>query len=255
MEEDINLSKRIAAGVGRAGDMLIFLFHAFYWFKTAFRMKKEIIAQIYRMGVGSLPVVSLMAVFTGMVMGLQAGQELLRFQATQWLGGIVGATLARELGPVLTGLIVAGRVGASMTAELGTMKISEEIDALRAMAINPIRLLVVPRMISSIIILPLLTIYTNVTGLLGGFIIGKAQLNIKLFPYIEGIAKFVSPKDIANGLIKSTVFGLIMGLVSCYEGFTTEGGARGVGESTTRSVVIAFLLILVADYVVTHLLY
>ena len=218
-------------------------------------MRKEITAQVYSMGAGSLPVVSLMAIFTGMVMGLQAGHELLRFQATQWLGGIVGATLARELGPVLTGLIVAGRVGAAMTAELGTMKVSEEIDALRAMAINPIRFLAVPRIISSIIILPLLTVYTNITGLLGGFIIGKAQLNVKLFSYLEGIARFVTLKDIWNGLIKSIVFGLIIGLISCYEGFTTEGGARGVGESTTRSVVITFLLVLIADYVVTHLLY
>jgi len=218
-------------------------------------MRKEITAQVYSMGAGSLPVVSLMAIFTGMVMGLQAGHELLRFQATQWLGGIVGVTLARELGPVLTGLIVAGRVGAAMTAELGTMKVSEEIDALRAMAINPIRFLAVPRIISSIIILPLLTVYTNITGLLGGFIIGKAQLNVKLFSYLEGIARFVTLKDIWNGLIKSIVFGLIIGLISCYEGFTTEGGARGVGEFTTRSVVITFLLILIADYVVTHLLY
>ncbi len=248
-------SRKFITGISRAGDILIFLFHSLYWFKSAFRMRKEITAQVYSMGAGSLPVVSLMAIFTGMVMGLQAGHELLRFQATQWLGGIVGATLARELGPVLTGLIVAGRVGAAMTAELGTMKVSEEIDALRAMAINPIRFLAVPRIISSIIILPLLTVYTNITGLLGGFIIGKAQLNVKLFSYLEGIARFVTLKDIWNGLIKSIVFGLIIGLISCYEGFTTEGGARGVGESTTRSVVITFLLVLIADYVVTHLLY
>ena len=207
------------------------------------------------MGVGSLPVVSLMAIFSGMVLGLQAGHELLKFQATQVIGAIVGVSLTRELGPVLTGLIVAGRVGASMTAELGTMKVSEEIDALKAMAINPIRFLVTPRIISSIIILPLLTIYTDITGMLGGYLIGKAQLNVKLIPYLKGIADFVSFKDIWNGLIKATVFGLIIGLVSCYEGFNTEGGARGVGEATTSSVVISFLLILVADYVVTHLLY
>ena len=248
-------SNRFTKGIGRAGDMLIFLFHSIYWAKCILHMKKETFKQIYRMGVGSLPVVSLMAIFSGMVLGLQAGHELLKFQATQVIGAIVGVSLTRELGPVLTGLIVAGRVGASMTAELGTMKVSEEIDALKAMAINPIRFLVTPRIISSIIILPLLTIYTDITGMLGGYLIGKAQLNVKLIPYLKGIADFVSFKDIWNGLIKATVFGLIIGLVSCYEGFNTEGGARGVGEATTSSVVISFLLILVADYVVTHLLY
>ncbi len=239
----------------RAGEMLIFLFHTFYWMKSAFKMRKETFNQIYRMGIGSLPVVSLMAIFSGMVLALQAGHELLKFQATQALGAIVAATLTRELGPVLTGLIVAGRVGASMTAELGTMKVSEEIDALKAMAINPIRFLVVPRMISSLLIMPILTVYTNVTGIMGGFLIGRVQLNVRFYPYLEGIAKFVTLKDIGNGLVKALVFGLIIGLVSCFEGFHTEGGARGVGEATTRAVVISFLLILMADYVVTHLLY
>ncbi len=247
--------RRFLQGLTRAGEMLLFLFHTLYWFRSAFRMRRETFNQIYRMGVGSLPVVSLMTIFSGMVLALQAGHELLKFQATQVLGAIVAATLTRELGPVLTGMIVAGRVGASMTAELGTMKVSEEIDALRAMAINPIRFLVVPRMISSLFIMPILTIYTNVTGIMGGFFIGRAQMNIRLYPYLEGIARFVTLKDVWNGIVKAGVFGLIIGLVSCFEGFHCEGGARGVGEATTRAVVITFLLILVADYVVTHLLY
>ncbi len=234
---------------------MLFLFRTLHSLREVSRERKEIINQISVIGVESLPVVSLMALFSGMVLGLQAGHELLKFQFQEALGAVVAASLTRELGPVLTGLIVAGRAGAAMAAEIGTMKVSEEIDALRAMAINPYRYLVLPRMVAALITLPLLTIFTDVIGIMGGFIIGRVQLNVRFFLYLEWIVKFVTLKDVWSGVIKSFGFGGIIAIISCYEGFSAESGARGVGKATTQAVVISFILILIADYFVTHLLY
>ncbi|HIE43686.1 MAG TPA: ABC transporter permease [Candidatus Omnitrophica bacterium] len=164
----------------RIGEIVNLLLKTLYWSKTAVHNSKHIIRQISEVGIDSIPVVSLVAVFIGMVMGLQAGHELLKFQAQEFLGVGVAATLVRELGPVLTGLIVAGRAGAAMTAEIGTMQVSEEIDALRSMAIDPVKYLVMPRFIASIIVLPLLTVLTDILGISGGFLIGRVQLNVKL---------------------------------------------------------------------------
>lgn len=239
----------------RVGEIITLLFRTFYFSTFALKNKKHIIQQASEIGVDTVPMVSLMAIFTGMVMGLQAGHELLKFQAQEFLGVGVAATLVRELGPVLTGLIVAGRAGASITAEIGTMKVSEEIDALRSMAIDPVRYLVMPRFIASIIVMPLLTILTDVVGITGGFLIGRAQLNVKLADYVGHMVNFVTLKDVANGIVKAIVFGGIIAIIACYQGLKTEGGARGVGRATTFSVVDSFLLILVADYFITHLLY
>ncbi len=242
-------------GIQKTGEVIILLFRTLFFSTVAHRNSKRIIQQIAEIGVDSVPMVSLMAIFTGMVMGLQAGHELLKFQAQEFLGVGVAATLVRELGPVLTGLIVAGRAGAAMTAEIGTMQVSEEVDALRSMAIDPIKYLVMPRFVAAIIVLPLLTILTDVLGISGGFLIGRAQLNIKLYQYVSHMVDFVTLKDIANGIVKSVVFGGIIATMACYHGLKTEGGARGVGKATTLSVVDSFLLILVADYFITHMLY
>lgn len=244
-----------AYGVQRIGEIVTLLSRTLYFSTVAHRNYRRIVQQMSDIGVDSVPMVSLMAIFTGLVMGLQAGHELLKFQAQEFLGVGVAATLVRELGPVLTGLIVAGRAGASMTAEIGTMKVSEEIDALRSMAIDPVRYLVMPRFIASIIILPLLTILTDVLGICGGFLIGRAQLNVRLYDYVGHMVNFVTLKDVANGIVKAIVFGGIIAIIACYQGLKTEGGARGVGRATTFSVVDSFLLILIADYFITHLLY
>jgi phospholipid/cholesterol/gamma-HCH transport system permease protein len=242
-------------GIQRIGEIITLLFRTLCFSTVAPRNSKHIIQQISDIGVDSVPMVFLMAIFTGMVMGLQAGHELLKFQAQEFLGVGVAATLVRELGPVLTGLIVAGRAGASMTAEIGTMQVSEEVDALRSMAIDPIRYLVMPRFIASIIVLPLLTILTDVVGIAGGFLIGRVQLNVRLYDYVGHMVNFVTLKDVANGIIKAVVFGGIIAIIACYQGLKTEGGARGVGRATTFSVVDSFLLILMADYFITHILY
>ena len=250
-----NEDSSFGRGIQKAGEVIILLFRTLYFSTLAHRNSKRIIQQIAEIGVDSVPMVSLMAIFTGMVMGLQAGHELLKFQAQAFLGVGVAATLVRELGPVLTGLIVAGRAGAAMTAEIGTMQVSEEVDALRSMAIDPIQYLVMPRFVAAIIVMPLLTILTDVLGISGGFLIGRAQLNIKLYDYVRHMIDFVTLKDFANGIVKSIVFGGIIAIMACYHGLKTEGGARGVGKATTLSVVDSFLLILVSDYFITHILY
>ncbi|MBU0533274.1 MAG: ABC transporter permease [Candidatus Omnitrophica bacterium] len=250
-----NEDSSFGRGIQKAGEVIILLLRTLYFSTLAHRNSKRIIQQIAEIGVDSVPMVSLMAIFTGMVMGLQAGHELLKFQAQEFLGVGVAATLVRELGPVLTGLIVAGRAGAAMTAEIGTMQVSEEVDALRSMAIDPIQYLIMPRFVAAIIVMPLLTILTDVLGISGGFLIGRAQLNIKLYDYIRHMIDFVTLKDFANGIVKSIVFGGIIATMACYHGLKTEGGARGVGKATTLSVVDSFLLILVSDYFITHILY
>ena len=242
-------------GIQRIGEIITLLFRTLYFSTVAHRNPKAIIQQMSEIGVESVPMVSLMAIFTGMVMGLQAGHELLKFQAQEFLGVGVAATLVRELGPVLTGLIVAGRAGAAMTAEIGTMQVSEEVDALRSMAIDPVKYLIMPRFIAAMIVMPLLTILTDVIGICGGFLIGRAQLNVRLNDYIGHMVDFVTLKDVSNGIVKSVIFGGIIAIIACYQGLKTEGGARGVGKATTLSVVDSFILILIADYFITHILY
>ena len=255
MSQENNRTNKFASGLHQAGEIIILLAQTVVWCKAAFRNVKHIIRQISEIGVDSVPVVSLMAVFTGMVIGLQTGHELARFHAEQFLGVGVAASLTRELGPVLTGIIVAGRAGASITAEIGTMKVSEEVDALRAMAIDPVRYLVMPRFLAALIVLPLLTMLTNVLGICGGYLIGQIQLNVNLSQYVDNMVNFVNIKDVVNGIVKAVIFGVIISIISCYEGLSTRGGARGVGRATTYSVVLSFILILIFDYFITHLLY
>lgn len=255
MNSDIKKETALSYGLQVIGEIMTLLSRAIYWSTYALHNTKSIIQQMSGIGVESVPMVSLMAIFTGMVMGLQAGHELLKFQAQEFLGVGVAATLVRELGPVLTGLIVAGRAGAAMTAEIGTMQVSEEVDALRSMAIDPVKYLVMPRFLAAIIVMPLLTILTDVIGIAGGFLIGRAQLGVRLNDYVGHMVDFVTLKDVANGIVKSVIFGGIIAIIACYQGLKTEGGARGVGNATTLSVVDSFILILIADYFITHILY
>jgi len=250
-----NKKSKLARGIQQSGEIIILLSQTVVWCKAAFKNRGHIIQQMSEIGVDSVPVVSLMAIFIGMVIGLQTGHELARFHAEQFLGVGVAATLTRELAPVLTGLIIAGRAGASITAEIGTMKVSEEVDALRAMAIDPVRYLVMPRFLATIMVLPLLAMLTNVLGITGGYLIGQIQLGVTLSQYVDNMVDFVTIKDVMNGVVKAIVFGVIVSIISCYEGLNARGGARGVGRATTYSVVLSFLLIFVFDYFITHLLY
>jgi len=226
----------------------------FQVFVLPFR-RKEWIIQMHKIGVMSFPIVSMVALFTGMVLALQSAYQLTKMNAQMYISSLVALSMLRELGPVLTALVIAGRVGAGITAELGTMKVSEQIDALRTLAANPVKYLVVPRFLALCIMLPILTVYADFIGIIGGYLIGVYKLLIGATIYWKMTFDTLAFKDLFTGLFKSLIFAIIICIVSCYEGFTTEGGAEGVGKATTRSVVISFILIIAADCLFTALFY
>ena len=232
----------------------LFVTTIFHIFLPPFR-RKEIFSQMYKIGVLSFPIVLLVSLFTGMVLALQSAYQLTRMNAQIYISSLVALSMVRELGPVLTALVIAGRVGASITAELGTMKVTEQIDALQTLAANPIKYLVVPRFLALSIMLPLLTVYADFIGMIGGYLIGVYKLLVGSTIYIEMTFDTLVFKDLFTGLLKSFVFAIIICVVSCYEGFRTEGGAEGVGRATTLSVVTSFILIIAADCLFTALFY
>ena len=250
------IGSRLIAFVKTLGEMLILLGQTLYFFRQAPRNLQSIFVQMAIIGYDTLPVASVMAFFVGMVLALQTGMELAKYGGQNIIGAIVGHSLVRELGPVMTSFLVAGRVGSSMAAELGVMTVYEEIDALKTLDINPVRYLVMPRLIGCLICVPLLVIYADCVGIIGGAVI--CNLHPKIFvsymTYYDSLTDALKLKEIGNGLIKSTVFGGIIALIACYVGFNTSGGARGIGRSTTRAVVLSFMLILVSDYFLTRLL-
>lgn len=215
---------------------------------------RNIFKQMEFVGVQSLFVVILTGSFTGMVLALQSYDALKRFGAESLVGPAVALSMAKELGPVLTGLMVTARAGSAMATELGTMRVTEQIDALETMALNPIKYLVVPRVIAGILMLPVLTVVSDFAGVLGGYMVGVKMLNINPGVYIGRTIDFVNIDDIFNGLIKSVFFGLIIAIVACYHGFYASGGAEGVGKATTKAVVTACVLILISDYLLASLL-
>ncbi len=238
------------------GEMTILLGQMFYFFREAPRNLQSIMTQMMIIGYETLPVASVMAFFVGMVLALQTGIELNKYGGQNIIGAIVGHSMVRELGPVMTSFLVAGRAGSAMAAELGVMTVYEEIDALRTLDINPVRYLAMPRLIACLICVPALVVYSDCIGIIGGAII--SNLHPKIFvsyaTYYDSLTEALKLKEVGNGLIKSVVFGGIISLVACYVGFKTSGGARGIGQSTTRSVVLSFMLILVADYLLTRIL-
>ncbi len=213
------------------------------------------IAQMAHLGVNSLPIVSLTLLFAGMVMTLQIVDILLRYGAQSTLGGIMSIAMGRELGPILTGVVVAGRVGAAMTAELGTMKVTEQIDALRCMAVNPVAYLVVPRFAACVIMVPVLAFYGYLIGTAGGYAVAVFGAGLTHFSYINSIELFTAISDVVYGLIKAMFFGGIIALIACYEGMHAKSGAEGVGQATTRSVVTSIIFIFICNYVLSILLY
>ena len=236
------------------GVFSLFCSTMFQVFVPPFR-RKELFMQMYRIGVLSMPIVFLVSLFTGMVLALQSAYQLTKMDAQIYISSLVALSVVRELGPVLTALVVAGRVGASITAELGTMKVTEQIDALETLAANPVKYLVVPRFLALCIVLPLLTVYADFIGIIGGYLIGVYKLLIGSTIYIKMTFDPLMFKDVFTGLFKSFVFAVIICIVSCYEGFRTEGGAEGVGKATTLSVVTSFILIISADCLFTALFY
>jgi len=204
--------------------------------------------QMLEIGVRSVPVVLITAVFTGMVFAHQTFTGFKRFGAEALVGTVVALSMTRELGPVLTGLIVAGRAGASMAAELGTMRVTEQIDALETLATNPIKYLIVPRFIAGFFMLPALSLIAAVTGIIGGYFVTVGLFGTSSIVYWKRTWDFLEVSDIFNGMIKSGFFGASISLISCYKGFYTRGGAEGVGKATTGAVVLSSMTILISDY-------
>jgi phospholipid/cholesterol/gamma-HCH transport system permease protein len=219
------------------------------------RARKETVIQMYASGIKSLGVITVVAVFTGMILALQTGIELRRFNQEVNIGTAVMVSMLREMGPFMTGLILAACVGSAMAAQLGTMVVSEEIAALEIMSIDPVRFLVMPRMVAMAIMTPLLAFYMCVMGVLGGGVVGMTQLGVSWGAYIENATRYAEVKDLYVGLFKAFLFGLIITTVACNEGFGTTQGAVGVGYATRKAVVVSFLLILVVGYFVTRLFY
>lgn len=223
-------------------------------FKPPYR-KDRIIEQAKKAGYDSFLIVSLIALFIGFIFALQTAYFMQRIGSEIYIASLVALTVVRELGPVITALIVAGRVGASNTAELGSMQVTEQIDALETLATNPVKYLVVPRFVALSIMLPVLVLYANIIGIFGSYLICVFKLGITSGMYMNVTFSSLFYKDLFTGLFKAWIFGMSIALVSCYEGFNVEGGAEGVGKATTRSVVFTFIMIIAADCFFTALFY
>jgi len=214
-----------------------------------------VLYELSKVGVQSWFITTLSSLFIGMVLAFQSAYQMQKLGAEIYIASLVSLSVVREIGPVITALIVAGRVGSAVAAELGTMKVTEQIDAMRTLAIDPVGYLVVPRALATLIALPLLTLWANALGIAGGFLIGTVKLDILPSLYWKMTTTPLMFKDLGSGLVKSVVFALIISIVSSYEGFRTEGGAEGVGRATTQAVVSSFLLIIGADCVLTAMFY
>jgi len=210
--------------------------------------------QLALVGFESLPIVMITMLFSGMVFGLQIARQFVIFGAGQFVGGVVAVSMARELAPTLTGIVVAARIGSAFAAELGTMKITNQIDALRAMATDPTRYLVTPRLVAAVIMLPLLTMYANVMGLAGGVLVA-INSGVSYTTFINSATMFLEAYDLAGGLLKTMVFGIIITITSCSVGLATEGGAAGVGRSTTTAVVWSIILLYASNFVMSWMLW
>jgi len=247
------LGDRVLAGVETGGR---FAMLAAATTRAAFHPRLplyEVVRQMEAIGVRSSLIVVLTALFTGMVLALQTGVALARFGAKPYVGSVIGLSLARELGPVLTALMVGGRVGAGITAEIGSMQVTEQVEAIRSMGADPVQKLVLPRAIAATLSLPLLTVFANLLGVLGGLAICAVQFNIAPSFYLQTIFNAVTVEDVVAGIAKTFVFGWIIAMVACFSGLETRGGTVGVGRATTRTVVVASVTVLITDFFLTQL--
>ncbi len=255
--------ENLLAGLGRtllvrfrnAGRALLIMLEAFGWLIQVFSRWRYVVEQLFVCGIKSFGVTSVVALFTGMILALQAGLVLKEYGQEVQVGTLVSQTLCREMGPFMTALILAASVGSAIAAELGTMKVSEEIDALQVMSINPVRFLVMPRLVAFMVMCPILTIYTNVIGVTGGMVVAHTQLGVSPLAYYRNALQFLENKEIYVGLLKALVFGIIIVTVACYQGLSATNGAVGVGRATRVTVVHSFLLVLIVGYVITRLFY
>lgn len=250
------LGKKILGAAQTSGEMLALLAETVYYCKEAPRNIPSIFRQLNEIGVGTLPIASLTALFVGMVLALQTGTQLALYGTQEAIGAIVGLSMVKELGPVMTSLLVAGRIGSAMAAEVGAMKVYEEIDALKTLEISPVRYLAMPRLLACLLAVPCLVVFSMIIGILGGGLVSSVnpQINVPWSVYYDNLVRALNYREVLQGLAKAFVFGGIVAQVGCYVGFKTSGGARGIGVSTTRAVVLSFLLIFIADYFLTRLM-
>ncbi len=228
----------------------------FFWsiFST-YKLFQRVVDQLFSLGIKSLPTTVITAVFISMAFTLQIVREFEKFGANYMIGGIVGLAIWRELGPLLTGVVVSARIGAAISSELGTMRVTEQIDALKALSQDPIKYLVVPRILSVMFIMPLLVGIADAVGFFSGFLIAVPLGNLNPYAYINSAVLMLSPFDVIGGLIKALCFGFLIGIISCYHGLKTKSGAKGVGESTTLAVVQTLICIFVLNYFLSFVLF
>jgi phospholipid/cholesterol/gamma-HCH transport system permease protein len=241
--------------LGAAGRLVIFAGMAL---ATAFSppfYPRAMLRQMVDIGYFSLPVVGLTAIFTGMVLALQSYTGFSRFAAEGAVATVVVLSVTRELGPVIAGLMVAGRVGAAMAAEIGTMRVTDQIDALTTLSTNPLRYLVLPRLIAGLVTLPLLVVVADIIGVFGGYLVGVYRFGFNPSAYLARTQQYLETSDVISGLVKAAAFGFIVALMGCYHGYYSRGGAQGVGQATTAAVVSASILILFFDYAITQALF
>jgi phospholipid/cholesterol/gamma-HCH transport system permease protein len=257
----ISLIERVGRDTNNAlaafGDFFVFVAQAFRWLLLSgwkMRMVKLLLPQMYEVGVRSVPVVAITGGFIGMVMAVETFAQFAALGQEERIGSVIGLTVVKQIGPVLAAVMLAGRVGGALTAELGTMNVTEQLDALRVMGSDPIRYLVVPRVVACILLTPVLTIYSDFLGVLGGWLVSTQFLGVPSGPYWAFSAQGIETWSIMEGIIKSVFFGGAIGLISCYKGFTCGAGAQGVGKACTDSFVTSFLTIIVINFFFAKLL-
>lgn len=245
------LSDKILLPVGRYGILVKEIFRDFLRHGVNLR---ELTRQMVKVGLDSMPIVLLTSVFTGMVLALQTAYGLQRFGAKNYVGNIVGLAMLRELGPVLTAIVLCGRVGAGVAAEVGSMVVTEQVDAMRTLGANPVSKLVTPRVTAAVIVVPLLVVFSNYIGIFGGVLVAVYELNISFYTYYRSLVYTIFIRDFVHGMIKSGVFGFLVVSIACYKGLQCRGGTEGVGQATTSAVVVGSMVIFAADYLMTKFL-
>jgi phospholipid/cholesterol/gamma-HCH transport system permease protein len=242
------LGRRTIAFFTEIGQVGVLQWKIFLSMHRIFRDRKLVLEQMVHIGVGSLPLVLIIGLFTGMVSAWQAAYQFQGMISFSMIGGAVSRAIFIELGPVLTAIVIAGRVGASIAAEIGTMKVTEQIDALESMAINPIRYLAMPRFVGAVVMMPILVIFANAIALFGAFAVANFFLDLTPQVFFGSVERFFETKDVFSGILKAVAFGGVTAILGCHIGFKTSGGAEGVGLSTIRSFVLSSAMILILDY-------
>jgi phospholipid/cholesterol/gamma-HCH transport system permease protein len=249
------LGRAFLSGLETMGRLTLFTARAVYYAVQPPYYWRLLLRQMVEIGYYSLPVVGLTAIFTGMVLALQSYTGFTRFNAEAAIPNVVVLSMTRELGPVLAGLMVAGRIGAAIAAEIGTMRVTEQIDALTTLSTNPLKYLVAPRLVAGLLMLPLLVAVADLIGVFGGYIVSIYKLGFNPATYIKNTVDFVEFLDVVSGLVKAAVYGFLVTLMGCYHGYHSKGGAQGVGAATTNAVVSASILILIFNYIITELFF